>query len=95
MAVLKKIGVMSLAKILGAMYAIIGFIVGFFFFLIMGVFGGMAGLGQGGVMIGAGLFMWVFYTIALAISGFIGGAITAFLYTFLAEKLGGIEVEIK
>lgn len=96
MAVLKKIGVMSLAKILGALYALIGFIIGFFMFLILGVFGGALGLGQGGgAVMGAGIFMWVFYTILFAACGFIGGAIQAFLYNLLAEKIGGVEVEIK
>lgn len=95
MAVLKNIGVMSLAKILGAIYGVIGFIAGFFLFLIMGVAGGVAGFGQGGgMMIGAGLLMWVFYAVAFAIVGFVGGAIQAILYNVFAEKVGGVEVEI-
>lgn len=95
MAILKKIGVMSLAKILGAIYGVIGFIVGFLLFLIMGVAGGVTGLGQGGgMMIGAGLLMWVFYAVALGVAGFIGGAIQAILYNVFAEKVGGVEVEL-
>jgi hypothetical protein len=95
MAILKKVGVLSVAKMFGAIYAVLGFILGFFMFLLMGVIGG-ASLGQGGGMIiGTGIFMWIIYTVMLAVCGFVSSAIMAYLYNYLVPKIGGVEVEIK
>lgn len=81
----KKIGVLSLAKILGLLYAIMGLIVGAFLAIFAPV--GMGALYFGGA--GVAIFP-IFY----GILGFIGGLITAFFYNLIASKVGGLEVEI-
>ena len=79
--ILKRIGVLSCGKIMGALYALIGLIIGAIISL-LSLVGAMAGLASGedeaifGVFFGVGaiLFMPILY----GVFGFIGGLITAF-----------------
>ncbi len=94
MHTIKSVGVLSVAKIMGAIYALIGLIF-LPIFLLLGFVGSMAGehgnpLGAIGGMV-FGLFAPVFY----GAIGFIGGAIMAFLYNLMAKWLGGIEVQVQ
>jgi len=93
--VLKRVEPMSVAKVLGALAALIGLIIGFFMSLascfasgLMGSEGGMFGAIFG---IGAIILMPLLY----GFFGFIGGLIEAFLYNFIAERVGGIEMEFE
>ena len=93
MMLLKKVGVMSVAKVSAVIMAIIGFIEGILF----AAFGTMMGSLAGATAIalsGFGLFAIVIFPIMGDISGFIGGAIGAALYNFVADKMGGIEMEL-
>ena len=93
--IVKRIVPMSIAKLAGLLYAVIGFIVGCFFALISMVsgvsntesFGPLAGLFVGA---GAILFMPLFY----GGLGFAGTYLSAVLYNVLARRTGGIEVEV-
>ena len=93
MTKIKKIGVLSLGKVLGILYALMGFLIGAIMTLfslvsstasssILGIFGVLFG-------IGAIILLPIFYGIA----GFIGGLIAALLYNLVASWVGGIEVE--
>jgi len=94
MAKIKKIGVKSLAKILGVTYAVMGFIGGLFF-TIMFVFNGTDGFDVKSMAfilgIGAPIFLPIFY----GILGFLAGLVTAWLYNLMARWVGGVELEIE
>ena len=85
----KRIGVLSLAKILGILYAIFGLIVGALFalFPLIGLSADETGLFFGTVSI-------IIFPILYGIMGFIGGIITAFFYNLIVGKVGGLEVEL-
>ena len=98
--VLKKIGVGSAAKIIGALYASIGLLVGICLAVFSSVFGGLMASAQGGNMPGwAGMVFGVGGIIILPIFygvlGFIGGAIWAALYNLFAGMVGGIELHLE
>ena len=98
MSVVKSIGVVSYAKIMALIYAIIGFIYGLLVALFILLAGSVTSLGifpGGGLgIIGAIVFIRL-GPIAGAISGFVFGVISAVIYNFAASKVGGIEVELK
>jgi hypothetical protein len=94
MHIVKSVGVLSIAKIMGLIQACLGLIFAPFFLLI-GLLGSMAGqqktpfAGMFGVMFA--LFMPVLY----GIIGFVTGAIGALLYNLFARLVGGFELEIE
>ena len=85
----KKIGVLSLAKILGLLYTIFGLIVGALF-AVLPLFGFNAD--ETGLFFGAASI--IIFPMLYGIMGFIGGAITAFFYNMVAKRIGGLEVEL-
>lgn len=101
--VIKSIGPMSLAKLMGLLYAGIGFILGCIFALI-GMLGGgamMAAAGQdsgaagAGMMAGIGLFAIVLFPIFYGILGFVAGLISALLFNIATKFAGGLEIEVQ
>jgi len=100
MKVIRRVGVLSVAKILAIIYGCIGFIVGAFV-AIFSVLGGFAGLlsehgraaGVAGMFLGVGavILMPLFY----ACLGMILGSIVATIYNAAAKTFGGIEIEIE
>lgn len=89
--VLRRIEPVSLAKVYAAVYAIIMLIIALPAGCVV-LIGGAASDG-GGMFAGLGLFLIVLYPIFGAIAGFIGGLITGFVYNFVADRVGGVEVE--
>ena len=95
---IKRVGVLSAAKIIGGVYLGIGLIFGAisacfglitFAGLISETDAELAGFGAGLFL--AGLCLWpLFY----GIIGFIGGAIAAAIYNVVAGFIGGLELEI-
>ncbi|MGH9839465.1 MAG: hypothetical protein ACREEM_11850 [Blastocatellia bacterium] len=96
MAVVKRVGVLSVGKIMGILYALVGLILGALFSLLSlagAAFGSTSG--QENVLamlfgVGAVVILPLFY----GAIGFIGGIIFASLYNLVASYTGGIEVEI-
>lgn len=91
---LKKLDVLSTAKIYTVIMAIVGLAVGFF----IAIFGTAAGLMTGaalGPYAGLGLMSIIFLPIVLAIYGFILGAVGALLYNIVAGRIGGIKMEFE
>lgn len=95
--IVRRIGVLSLAKIMGAMYAGFGLIFGALFALVS-LFGAAvgAGLAEGGEAwmgaffgVGAIVFLPIFY----GVLGFVGGIISAAIYNLTAGFVGGLELE--
>jgi hypothetical protein len=81
-----KVKTASLARVLGAMYALLGFIFGAFLTIASLLSGGAKGsiLGIGAI---------VLFPLLYGAIGFVGGALSAALYNFIAKKVGGIEIE--
>lgn len=97
--VIRRIGVLSLGKVMGLLYALLGLIFGvmFAFFSLLGVAAGVANSQSSDALIsllfGAGsvIFMPIFY----GILGFVLGLITALLYNLVAWLAGGIKIELE
>ena len=94
--VLKSIGVFSLARMMGTLYATIGFFIGLIFALLAVVGAGIADTGSEGVLalvfgVGAVIFLPVFY----GVLGFIGGALLSALYNLIAGMAGGVELNLE
>lgn len=93
--VVRRFGVLSVAKIMGVLYALIGLIVGAFislFALVGAAFlSSNSGMGGGSVLFGVGAI--ILLPILYGVMGFIGGIITAALYNLLAGMIGGVEIE--
>ena len=96
--VLKSIGVLSAAKIVGVMYAVLGLIAGLFFAAFFAMIP-MADAGNSEMpawlapMFGTGalVLMPVFY----GCMGFVGGAIAAVIYNALSGVMGGLELRLE
>ena len=92
MKVLKRVGVVSAAKVTGVLAAIFGLILGIGFALVGVHFGG--GLGSLGV-VPVWLVSLIGFPIIYGLVGVIGGALYAALYNLVAGLVGGIEIELE
>lgn len=103
---IKKLGVLSVAKI----YAVMMFIFSLLIFvpygliiIIISLIGGIGagsqdgalGIAFGGSGIVMGIVIMIVFPIMYAIFGFIGGALSALVYNVLAGFVGGIEIEVE
>jgi hypothetical protein len=97
--VIRRIGVLSLAKISAALHGAIGLILGVFFALasVLGGAIGQAARDAAVPQIVAMLFGFgaiVFMPILYAIMGFLIGVVSAFVFNLVARLAGGLELEI-
>jgi hypothetical protein len=92
MMVLMRVDPLSAAKVMGIVYAFMGFLFGAFMTL-LGVLGNAAGAqqGPGGILFGVGAV--IVLPIVYGIGGFVGGIISAAVYNFVVSMVGGIEFE--
>jgi len=86
----KKIDILSLAKVQGLVMAAIGLLMGLFFASLGTAMSSMMGSSQG-----FGFAAVIFMPIMYGIFGFVGGAIGAFIYNLVAGWIGGIKLELK
>ena len=98
--VLKSVGVLSAAKIVGLMYAILGLIAGLFFAAIFSIIPmADAGATNPGIpawfapMFGTGAILIM--PIVYGCMGFVGGAIAAVIYNALSGMMGGLELRLE
>lgn len=94
--VVRRIGVLSLAKIMGIIYAAIGLIAGFFMAMagaLMAIIPRSQDFGPFAFLFGIGgiIFMPIIYGIA----GFVGGVIVSGIYNVAAGFVGGLEIEFE
>ena len=87
---LKRIGVLSFAKLQTVIMAFFGFIVGFF-----SIIGWVGILPFIYLDTGFGFQAIIFLPVLYAIYGFVSGVVGAFLYNLIAEWIGGIELEFE
>jgi hypothetical protein len=93
LVIVRHIDPLSLAKILGLLYAILGFVFGAF--LSLAALAGAFGRGSDGILgvlmgLGAVLFLPLIY----GALGLFGGLITALLYNLLSRVGGGVKLEL-
>ena len=100
--VLKSIGVLSAAKIVGVMYAVMGLLTGLMMAAIFSMIPSMASASDPSMnqmpswiapMFGVGSI--VILPIMYGIMGFIGGAIGAVIYNALAGMIGGLVLNLE
>jgi H+/Cl- antiporter ClcA len=94
MHIIKSVGVLSVAKIIGLMYACLGLIFAPLFLLI-GVLASAAGQHNNPL---AGIFSFgfaVLFPVIYGVIGFIAGAIGALLYNLFARWAGGFELQME
>jgi hypothetical protein len=91
--VVKNIGVLSVAKMMGCLYAAIGLIIGGIISLISLV-GAVAGPGANAFPAVFGVLSIILIPLVYGIMGFIAGIIIAALYNVIAAVAGGIEMQV-
>ena len=98
----KRVGVLSYAKITAVTMAAFGLIFGILYGLIFMIVGGamMAGGGRGGGAAGVsslviGLIMMIAFPIFYGFLGFLAGALGGVIYNVAAGFVGGIELELE
>ncbi len=91
---LRSVSVLAFAKMMGALYGCIGLI--FLLFLLLVRIGSLM-FGRGSASSsGIGmLFLAILAPIIYGIMGFIFGALSAWLYNFIARRIGGIQLELE
>jgi hypothetical protein len=98
--VISKIGAMSLAKIMGVTYALLGLLIGGCFALISLAGAGLASASsdEGGMpaMFGAmfGVGAIIIAPILYGVMGFLSGLIGALIYNVVAGMMGGVELDV-
>jgi hypothetical protein len=94
MHTIKSVGVISLAKIMGAIYAALGLLF-LPIFLVAGIAGSMTGGKFGAFGAVGALFLAILFPILYGALGFVAGAIGALLYNLFANWVGGIELQLQ
>ena len=98
--VIKSMGVMSVAKMFGALYAVMG-LIGGAIMSVVAMVGGLAAMqsemgaqgGAFGMLFGVGAI--ILFPLIYGALGFIFGAIAAFIYNIVAGIAGGIRIEVQ
>ncbi len=94
MTELRKIGVLSAAKISGAVELVLGLAFAVLFLLAGGAM--VAFLGPSlSFLVGLGLIALLVVPIAAFVAAFVGNGIAAFLYNVVASRIGGVIIEIR
>jgi len=89
---LKKINVMSFAKIQGLIGVAIGLIAGVIYALIALIAPFSTDIDISVLRITASLI--ILFPLIYGVLGFIGGALIAWIYNVIAKRIGGIEIEL-
>jgi hypothetical protein len=94
----KRLGVLSVAKIQAAVMGVMGLIVGLIYAVILVVTGIIAvasGTKAGIFMVFGALAAVILAPLFYAVIGFVFGALSAWVYNLVAARLGGIEIELE
>jgi hypothetical protein len=92
---IKKVGVLSVAKISGALYFCMGLIIVPMAFMLILVPMLAPGNAEQKTAFGAMGAMFLFAPIFYGVMGFVMGALVALTYNLIAGKFGGIEIELE
>jgi hypothetical protein len=95
---IRSVGVLSVGKLFGAIYAAIGLLggLGVAMFTVLGgaIMAQQQGAAAGIPPIAFGIAALIFAPIFYGLCGFLGGLLTAGLYNVAAHFLGGVEIEL-
>src|SRR5438445_9061620 len=94
MQVVKSVGVMSVAKIMGLIYGCMGLIFAPIF-LLMGLLGTLVGQQKSPFAGIFGIAFAILMPVLYGVMGFITGAIGGLLYNLFASWVGGFELEME
>jgi len=94
MHILKSVGVMSVAKLMGLLYGCLGLIFAPIFLLI-GLLGSFAGSDKTPLAGVFGVVFAILMPLLYGAMGFVTGAFGALLYNVLAKWVGGFEFELE
>jgi hypothetical protein len=94
---LRRLDVLSVAKMMAVIYGVLGLFAAAMFILIGGI---MTTVGRqtGAQAAFNGAFsiaMGIFAPFCYAAMGFVGGALIAVVYNFVAARIGGVQVELE
>ncbi len=96
---IRRIGVLSLGKVLGVLYAVLGLIFGALFAIVSlpGAAVGMASSESSDAIVGLlfGVGFVIFLPIFYGILGYVFGLIGTLLYNGIAHLIKGIEIELE
>jgi len=100
---IRKVGVLSLAKIYGAMFLVMSLLISIpygLFIIIFSLIGAGSGGGDAALLVGGGgivigILVMIGLPIFYGVAGFIGGAIGALIYNLFSGIVGGIEIEVE
>ena len=96
--IIRKFGVLSVAKVSGILYTIIGFVVGLLFSFISLVASNFGScMDSSGIAFGAlfGIGSVIFFPIFYGLLGFVSGAFMAWMYNIIVGWIGGVEIEFE
>ena len=94
MHIVKSVGVLSVAKIMGLIYACMGLIFAPLF-LLFGMIGSLVGQDKNPFAGMVGVVLVVLMPVMYGALGFIVGAIGALLYNLFAKLVGGFELDLE
>jgi len=94
MHIVKSVGVLSVAKIMGLIYGCLGLIFAPIF-LFFGLIGMAAGRQEAPFAGAFGIVFAILMPILYGLVGFITGAISGLLYNVFAKLVGGFELEME
>lgn len=93
MHIVKSVGVLSVAKIMGLIYGCMG-LIAIPVFLLAGLMGSLAGQERNPFAGAVGVVLAILAPFLYAAMGFVTGAIGALLYNLFAKFVGGFELEL-
>jgi Transmembrane domain of unknown function (DUF3566) len=93
MHIVRSVGVLSVAKIMGLIYVCLG-VLAIPFFLLAAFVGSLAGADRNPFAGAVGIVLAIFAPVIYGVIGFVAGAIGALLYNLFARLVGGVEVEL-
>ncbi len=94
MHIVRSVGVLSVAKIMGLIYGCLGLIFAPLF-LLFGLLGAIAGQSKTPLAGVFGIILAVAMPVIYGLMGFITGAIGGLLYNVFAKLVGGFELELE
>jgi len=94
MQIVKSVGVMSVAKIMGLIYGCMGLIFAPFF-LLVGLLGSLVGQQKSPFAGIFGITFAILMPVIYGVMGFISGAIGSLLYNLFASWVGGFEFDME
>jgi len=92
--ILRRIGILSLGKLLCFLYGLMGLILGALVSLASLLAAALNGRGPAAAMVGIGVGAIIVFPLLYGFFGFLAGIIFAALFNLVASMVGGVEIEL-